>query len=112
MTRGLPMLQGGRTKLEWDYHIKNRVNILEENLLRLTRLTEFGHYLSKMEGTGIFYNKGNKMFYMVGQNGKVANSAHEMVSCKIICKKNYVNTRLKYESVLFLGKQRTDHQCY
>ncbi|KAK6643805.1 hypothetical protein RUM43_000068 [Polyplax serrata] len=78
MTRGLPMLQGGRTKLEWDYHIKNRVNILEENLLRLTRLTEFGHYLSKMEGTGIFYNKRNKMFYMVGQNGKVANSAHEM----------------------------------
>lgn len=79
ISRGLPMLKGGHEKLDWNYHKTNRISDVEENLLRLARITNFGHYLSKIEETGILFNKPSNTFYIMGQNGKLANTSLEMV---------------------------------
>lgn len=80
LTRGLYMLRGGHEKLNWDHHKTNHVRSKEEYLLRLSKLRDFGHYLSKFEETGIQYNRKSNVFYTVGENGKVLNSQPDMVS--------------------------------
>lgn len=73
------MFKGSHEKLDWDYHKMNLVRSKEETLLRLARLKEFGHYLTKFEETGIQYNEQTNLFYTVGENGKVSGATIDAV---------------------------------
>lgn len=84
LTRDLNILRGGHEKLNWDHHKASHVRSKEESLLRLSRLIEFGHYLTKFRETGIQYNQQTHLFCSVGENGKVSDSFPDAVSLAVI----------------------------
>ncbi|KAG8035836.1 hypothetical protein G9C98_001492 [Cotesia typhae] len=60
--RGLNVLQNAHKDIDWQILRKLMISKNEEILLRIIKLTDFGNFLSAIEGSGFAYNEEDNLF--------------------------------------------------